>query len=188
MATSSDYDRRCCPLLIWTSPQAFSWRRCLRTFRGPPAAVRRPDKAEQLEAVSGYVEVAAPAPATVDVSSGGEEESEEEEEDSEKALGDLDLNLDDASSVGSVEELPPRAGVAGQPKAVTPRRSGRSSSVGGDVATPRWSSALARPAATVVPKSLASRLANVRGSSVPPAKEAAADLLAMRRARQASDV
>ena len=40
---------------------------------------RRPDKAEQLEAVSGYVEVAAPAPATVDVSSGGEEESKDEE-------------------------------------------------------------------------------------------------------------
>ena len=137
--------------------------------------------------MSGYVEVAAPALATVDVSSGGEEESEEEEEDSEKALGDLDLNLDDASSAGSVEELPPRAGVAGQPKAVTPRRSGRSSSEGSDAATPGRSSAPARPAATIVPKSLASRLANVRGSGMPPTKEAAADMLAKRRARQASD-
>ena len=80
---------------------------------------RRPDKAEQLKAVSGYGEVAEPAPATGDVSSSGEEESEEEEEDSEKALGDLDLNLDAASSAESVEELPPRAGVTRQPKAVT---------------------------------------------------------------------
>ena len=40
---------------------------------------RHPDKAEQLEAVSGYVEVGAPASAMVDVSSGGEEESKDEE-------------------------------------------------------------------------------------------------------------